>query len=358
MLPKKSPVDVQRIVPSGTLKRLRPEDIKPSPNNPRYLFDPKPLEDLRDSIRLHGVLVPITVYQPRGQAKYSILDGERRYRCCLDLRDEGLEVDIPANVVDPPDKMAGLLYMFSIHNFREGWELMPTALSLKVVIDDTGERDINGLSEMTGLSERQIQRCMILLDLPERFQQLSLDPDPNSRIPANFWIEAHPVIELIEKELPGVANNLGRDGILDALVEKYRAGTLRSVIHFRRIMEAYQLQSTAPTEDKEDDRADTELTTSPGKTEMIERLGEYVKDVRLETRKAFDEFVVESRQIQGAITACETFLIQLRRLKLDYLVDRAKVTQALEEVRDFVVELLDKLSGSDAPLVPPGEGIE
>src|SRR2546430_15227678 len=93
---------VSDVVPSGALKQLSIKDIKPSTNNPRLLFDPQPLSELRENIRQHGVLVPITVYQIRGQSKYAILDGERRYRCCVDLAKEDVVLNIPANVVEPP----------------------------------------------------------------------------------------------------------------------------------------------------------------------------------------------------------------------------------------------------------------
>ena len=123
-----------QVIPAGTLRELSPDEIKPSMNNPRNLFDPSPLLELKKNIAEHGVLVPITVYQARGQKMFSILDGERRYRCVVDLiksghlASDGLPLKLPANIVQPPTKIAGLLYMFSIHNFREGWELMPTAL--------------------------------------------------------------------------------------------------------------------------------------------------------------------------------------------------------------------------------------
>ena len=309
--------------------RLKVGDIKPSSNNPRGLFDPEPLHDLKDSIRLHGVLVPITVYQPKGQTKYSILDGERRYRCCTELVAEGRELDIPANVVNPPDKLAGLLYMFSIHNFREAWELMPTALSLRIVMDEMEETDNRRLSELTGLSDPQVKRCRILLEFPDRFQKMSLDPDPTTRIPSNFWIEAFPVLSLYERELPDLMLEYGRDGITDKLVEKYRAGKIKSVIHFRRIMEAYDDERRRP--------------------DVIERLRQYILDVQLETRKAFDEFVEEARKIETAVDACDVFLRQVQRLKLDYTVDRARITRALQDVRDYADQLLQRLAGEDAP---------
>ena len=135
------------VVPIGRLKQLSPDEVKPSTNNPRHLFDDAPMQELKKSIAAHGVLVPVTVFQQRGQTKYSILDGERRYRCVVDLTKEGVRgpdkapLKLPANIVEPPSKIAGMLYMFSIHNFRESWELMPTALSLKIVMDELGEED-------------------------------------------------------------------------------------------------------------------------------------------------------------------------------------------------------------------------
>ena len=184
---------VPQVIPAGQLRHLTPEEVKRSSNNPRHLFDPDQLLELKKNIAEHGVLVPITVYQAKGQAKFSILDGERRYRCVVELTKEGhkakngAELKLPANVVEPPSKIAGLLYMFSIHNFREAWELMPTALSLKIVMEELEERDNKALSKLTGLSEPQIERCKKLLAFPERFQELSLDPNPTTRIPSNFW---------------------------------------------------------------------------------------------------------------------------------------------------------------------------
>jgi ParB/RepB/Spo0J family partition protein len=326
------PPDVKPVVPTGSLRRLSIEEIKPSRNNPRGLFDEEPLRDLRENIRQHGVLVPITVFPVRGQAKFEILDGERRYRCCLDLSKEGLIIRIPANVVEPPDKIAGLLYMFSIHNFREAWELMPTALSLSLVIDALGEQDDKKLARLTGLSEPQIERCKILLKFPKRFQQLSLDPDPKTRIPSNFWIEAYPVLDLVEQVLPDLNRELSRDGVTDKLVEKYRAKKIKSVIHFRRIVEAYEVADSGDV-----------------RKAVRDRLRQYFADVQLETRRAFDEFVVDSRRIQTAVQACEDFIARLARSKLEYALDRDDLIRALTRVKRYLETLLEKLAGQDAP---------
>ncbi len=327
---------VAEVIPSGSLKQLQIKDIKPSANNPRHLFDPSPLKELRDNIRQHGVLVPITVYPIRGQNKYAILDGERRYRCCVDLQGEGRELKIPANVVEPPSKIAGLLYMFSIHNFREAWELMPTALSLSVVMKELEVEDNEKLSELTGLSTPQIERCKKLLSIPERYQKLSLDPDPKTRIPANFWIESAPILDLCQQLLPELHEKHGKWGILDLLVEKYRAKRIKSVIHFRRIMEASELAESAEQ-----------------KFQLAQRLNEYVTNIDLETRRAFDEFVVDNRRVTSAINACDEFIARLDRAKLNYALEaRDELRDALQRVKDYIGALQNRLSGSDAPTAP------
>jgi hypothetical protein len=335
---------VPPVVPSGQLRVLTVDEIKPSTNNPRLLFDPPQLLELKKNIAEHGVLVPLTVYQPKGQELFSILDGERRYRCVVDLTNEkhfgkdGKPISIPANIVEPPSMIAGMLYMFSIHNFRAEWELMPTALSLKIVMEDLGVTDNTALNKLTGLSERQIERCKTLLAFDERFQKLSLDPDPKTRIPSNFWIEALPVINLAVDKIPTI-KALGKNTATDKLVEKYRDNKIKSVIHFRRVMESYDLAEDNPAQE----------------AKVIRRVEQFFLNPALETRAAFDEFVVERKRVQTAIGACDSFVAQLKKFKLTYTTDedeRKSLREALKQVRDYCNSLEQALVGSDDPEVP------
>jgi ParB/RepB/Spo0J family partition protein len=322
------------VVPTGELKTLTIPEILPSRSNPRLLFDEEPLRDLKESIGLNGVLVPLTVYPLKGQNKFGILDGERRYQCCVELEKEGKSISIPANVVHPPSKLAGLLYMFNIHNFRESWELMPTAIGLSVVIKELKlkEKDNEKLANITGLSLPQVERCMKLLDFPKRFQDMSLDPDQKTRVPSNFWIEALPVLNLYEEVLPRLYEKLTRDGITDKLVVKYRNKKIKSVLHFRRIMESY---TTADTEEK--------------RQPVVRRLEKFITDPDLETRRAFDEFVVDNWRIQGSISACDEFMKQLGRAKLEYVAEKDELVESLKRVSKYVEDLLEKLKGGDQP---------
>lgn len=63
---------------------------------PRKVFDQVSLDELAESIRLHGVITPITVRKGGKDGYYQIIAGERRWRAA---RQAGLE-DIPAMVLE------------------------------------------------------------------------------------------------------------------------------------------------------------------------------------------------------------------------------------------------------------------
>ena len=54
------------------------EQIAPNPAQPRRHFDPQELAELAESIRLHGILQPLTVQ--KGRCAYTLVAGERRLR--------------------------------------------------------------------------------------------------------------------------------------------------------------------------------------------------------------------------------------------------------------------------------------
>lgn len=55
------------------------EQIERNPDQPRMDFDPTALQELADSIKVHGIIQPITVRRIEPK-RYQIISGERRYR--------------------------------------------------------------------------------------------------------------------------------------------------------------------------------------------------------------------------------------------------------------------------------------
>jgi ParB family chromosome partitioning protein len=74
------------------LRSLKIDDIVPNPDQPRRHFDEEALQELANSIKEHGILLPLVVVS-KGD-KYEIVAGERRWRAA---RMAGLE-KLPALV--------------------------------------------------------------------------------------------------------------------------------------------------------------------------------------------------------------------------------------------------------------------
>ncbi len=69
-------------VPEKKLLMLRPEEIAPSPNQPRKSFDGYQLKLLADSIAASGILQPLAV-RKRGDGVYELIAGERRLKAAV-----------------------------------------------------------------------------------------------------------------------------------------------------------------------------------------------------------------------------------------------------------------------------------
>lgn len=81
---------------SDSITQLPLTKIERNPNQPRKKFDQQALEELAESIRLHGVITPITVRRGEKDGYYQIIAGERRWRAA---RLAGLK-EIPAMVLE------------------------------------------------------------------------------------------------------------------------------------------------------------------------------------------------------------------------------------------------------------------
>lgn len=222
----------------GTLKEIDVDLIDRNPENPRIIFRTGELSQLTESIRRHGVQVPIAVY--REGRRYVLIDGERRWRCSIKLNRE----TIPALVQDKPDRLSNLLLMFNIHALREQWDLLTIAMKLPDVIGllkkrndrDPTEREI---SSETGLVLGVVRRCKLLMALPEKHKQTILKelqkPKPEQKFTEDFFIEMERSLTTVERAMPALVRKLGREQMREALISKYKAGTISNRVDFRQI---------------------------------------------------------------------------------------------------------------------------
>ena len=219
-----------------TLFNVRVEDISANPHNPRLVFDPEDLNELKKSISKVGILVPLTVYRNTRnfpKTTYILLDGERRWRCSKEL---GFET-VPANIIDEPsDDTQNILYMFNIHHFRKEWALFPTALKLDVVIKKIGTDQESVLSEFTGVSRSMIRRCKTLLWYPEKYRDVLMEK--GGKISTDFFIELYPIAYRLSSEEEFYYPR-GVENFVDKLIAKFlEKKTIYDVKEFREIRKA------------------------------------------------------------------------------------------------------------------------
>lgn len=137
--------------------------IVANPFQPRTEFDETALEELAESIRIHGLVQPITVRKV-GFEKYELISGERRTRASILA---GLK-KIPAYIRLANDQE--MLEMALVENIqRENLNAMEIALSYQRLADECGLRH-EELGERVGKSRSTVNNYLRLLRLPEEIQ--------------------------------------------------------------------------------------------------------------------------------------------------------------------------------------------
>ena len=106
--------------------------VEPNPDQPRKEFDPEELENLAESIRVHGLIQPLTVREmPTGY--FQIIAGERRWRAARLAKLS----EVPVVVIDADDRKAMELAL--IENLqRQDLNPVEEALGYKTLMEDYG----------------------------------------------------------------------------------------------------------------------------------------------------------------------------------------------------------------------------
>ena len=205
--------------------QIDPNNISPNRENPRLIFYTENLEILKTSIQKNGILVPITVFKKPNEQKWTILDGERRWRCAQKLKLK----KIPANQIPLPSKRQNILLMFNIHKVRDEWELVPTALKLQVLMNMMPEATQKELSRMTGMTTPRIKNCIRILRFPQKYLDLTLIADKSRRIKGEFFSQLEEALEkLSENDFKSIDRT--REQIIDIMIDKYQKGEFTNLI--------------------------------------------------------------------------------------------------------------------------------
>jgi len=130
--------------------------------NPRSDAEHAELARLADSIKTHGVIQPLLVTPAGGTGDYRLIDGERRYRACL----EAAVTEVPVLVRDS-DQATEALDVALVANMQRV-ELSPLeqANAFQRLIDRGLTR--KGVAEALAVSPKLVRERLGVLELPEQ----------------------------------------------------------------------------------------------------------------------------------------------------------------------------------------------
>lgn len=149
--------------PSGGITEISLEHIEVNPFQPRSHFDQEALQELADSIKVHGIIQPITVRR-LARDQYQLISGERRFQAS---KLAGLK-GIPAYVRSADDQQ--MLEMALIENIqRENLNAIEIALSYQRLISECNLKQ-DELGDRVGKNRATVTNYLRLLKLPPDVQ--------------------------------------------------------------------------------------------------------------------------------------------------------------------------------------------
>ena len=157
----KKPVEPAR--PLVSTSEIEISKIEPNPYQPRTEFNQEALEELAASIKLLGLIQPVTL-RPLADGRYQIISGERRFRAS---QLAGLE-RVPAYIRKTDDQ--GMLEMAIVENIqREDLDAIEVALSFQRLIEECSLTQ-EAMAERVGKKRATVTNYLRLLKLPAEIQ--------------------------------------------------------------------------------------------------------------------------------------------------------------------------------------------
>jgi ParB family chromosome partitioning protein len=149
-------------------RQLRLDQIVPNPKQPRREFSESELQELQLSLQTSGLLQPIAV-RPRGDGRFELIAGERRFRAASRLG----WTTIPAVISDVSDEQ--LLSLALVENLqREDLNPIEEAQGYRQLINEFGLAH-QQVAQAVGKERSSVTNALRLLSLPDEVQHLVRD---------------------------------------------------------------------------------------------------------------------------------------------------------------------------------------
>ena len=147
-----------------TIQEIKLKELRPNPYQPRKIFDPEAIDELKTSIIEHGILQPLVVRKTiKG---YEIVVGERRFRAAK----EANLVTVPAVVRELTEQQ--MMELAVLENLqREDLNPIEEAIAYQTLMEKLNLTQ-EVVAKRLGKSRPHVANHVRLLSLPSQIQEL------------------------------------------------------------------------------------------------------------------------------------------------------------------------------------------
>lgn len=198
---------------AGQVLLIPNDQIYPNPNQPRRVFDQEELVNLAISIRMNGILQPITVRQT--EKGYELVSGERRLRAS---RLAGL-ITIPCIVVDV-NNMKSAVFALIENLQRQNLNYFEEALAIERLMQEYGISQEDAARRL-GKAPSTVSNKLRLLSLPEEARNRLMENGLTERhARALLKLEKSEVLEVLEKIIDRKLNVTQTEELVEDIIGK------------------------------------------------------------------------------------------------------------------------------------------
>lgn len=198
---------------AGQVLLIPNDQIYPNPNQPRQVFDQEELVNLAISIRMNGILQPITVRQT--DKGYELVSGERRLRAS---RLAGL-ISIPCIVVDV-NNMKSAVFALIENLQRQNLNYFEEALAIERLMNEYGISQEDAARRL-GKAPSTVSNKLRLLSLPEKARICLMENGLTERhARALLKLDKDEVMDVLDKIIERKLNVTQTEELVEDIVNK------------------------------------------------------------------------------------------------------------------------------------------
>ena len=198
---------------AGQVLLIPNEQIYPNPNQPRQVFDQEELVNLAISIRMNGILQPITVRQT--EKGYELISGERRLRAS---KLAGL-ISIPCIVIDV-NSMKSAVFALIENLQRQNLNFFEEAFAIERLMNEYGLSQEDAARRL-GKAPSTVSNKLRLLSLPEDVRNKLMENGLTERhARALLKLDKSEVSEVLDKIIDKKLNVTQSEEFIEEILNK------------------------------------------------------------------------------------------------------------------------------------------